>query len=519
MTEKNRAVAYVRVSTKHESQKESPEHQRAAIEAYARELGLDIINTYEDRDTATSIVARPEVQKMVADAQKGLFDVIIFSSLSRFSRDALDSISLKRMLVNALGIRLISIEDLYDSAKDDNEMLFGIVSVVNQKLSEQIGIASRRGIRQSALKGNFIGSLPPYGYRKVNINGRKTLEIDPEKAKIVRLIFDMYVNQKMGEKEIVKYLNERGVPAPKGGTWGITSVQYILQNEAYTGANVFCKHTVVKVYDDISDMHNRRRKLVQRDKSEWERSPFKTHEAIIDEETFRKAQEIRLIRGGGSRGGRKKYKNVFAKMIFCKHCGSAMVSALSKGGERYRYLICSRRRRHGDAGCKNNKWIPYYAFRDELIAMLVDKLSKLIDSEVLAEEVAKGVTIDEYDYEKEINQVKRRIEDNRKLLFEIRRQHMLGEIDQAQYNFEREQYEQEIGKLEKQLDELEQKKNEVADREKLKQEIKEAIDELTLIESYDDTEKTRLILSKLIERITVDVNGNIDVYTPLGKVL
>ena len=516
---KNRAVAYVRVSTKKESQKDSPEHQRAAIEAYARELGLDIINTYEDRDTATSIVARPEVQKMVADAQKGLFDTILFSSLSRFSRDALDSISLKRMLVNALGIRLISIEDLYDSAKDDNEMLFGIVSIVNQKQSEQIGIASRRGIRQSALKGNFTGSRAPYGYKKVIVNGRKTLEVVPEQAKVVQMIFDLYVNQKMGEKEIVKYLNEKGIPSAKGGTWGVTSVQYILQNEVYTGRNVFCKYTVVKVYDDISDMHNRRRKLVRRETSEWERTEFRTHEPIIDDETFDKAQKIRLIRGGGMRGGRKKFSNVFAKMIFCKHCGSAMVSMSGKGSEKYRYLVCSRRRRHGDAGCQNNKWIPYYPFRDDLIGMLVDRLSKRIDSESLSEEAAKGAIVDEYDFEKEMNLIKRKIEDNRKLLFEIRRQHMLGEIDQAQYEFEREQYEQEIEKLEKQLDELERKKLEADDKERLKAEIKEAIDELTSIESYDETEKTRIILSKMIERITVDVDGNIDVYTPLGKIL
>lgn len=263
-----KAVSYVRVSTLYTAQKDSPEHQKRAIEDYAKEMGIEIINSYEDRGTATSIIIRKDVKKMIADAQKGLFDTILFSALSRFSRDTLDSISLKRLLVNALGIRVISIEDLYDSGKDDNEMLFSIVSIVNQKQSEQLGIASRRGIRQSALKGNYIGSIAPYGYIKTVIEGRKTLIIDDERSNIVKKIFDMYVNKSMGEKTITNYLNGGGgksipIPSYRGGTWGLTSVQRILQNEIYTGTNVFGKYTIKKVYDDITDMSNRRRVLVQ----------------------------------------------------------------------------------------------------------------------------------------------------------------------------------------------------------------------------------------------------------------
>ncbi|MFD2880423.1 recombinase family protein [Paenibacillus rhizoplanae] len=83
--------------------------------------------------------------------------------LSHFSRDTLDSLNLK---VDALGIRLISIEEDFDSLKDNDELKFQIISAVNQKLSEQFSLSSKRGIRQSALKGNFTGSVAPFGYRK-----------------------------------------------------------------------------------------------------------------------------------------------------------------------------------------------------------------------------------------------------------------------------------------------------------------------------------------------------------------
>lgn len=518
MNKRLKGKGYVRVSTMHESQKDSPEHQKGAILEHAEQLGIDIIGFFEDRDTGTAIVGRPDVQQMVKEAQEGSFDVILFSSLSRFSRDALDSISLKRMIVNVAGRRLISIEDFYDSGVEDNEMLFGVVSVVNQKLSEQISTASRRGIRQSARSGNFIGSIAPYGYKKATVDGRKTLVVDPERAPIVKKIFDLYVNRKMGVKAIVNHLNNEGIPSYRGGKWGLSSVQRVLQNEAYTGENVFGKYEIVKEYRDIRNMHDRHRKQVQRDEDEWERTSFKTHEAIISDDMFRKAQEIRLIRGGGKRGGRRQYVNVFAKMIFCKHCGCAMVSMASKSSDKYRYLMCSKRRRQGETGCVNGKWIPYYSFRDEIIGWIVTQLSKKINSEEIAVRSTRNVSFAEHDFEKEIKRYKKEIEDNRKLLFEIRRQHMLGEIDEDQYEFEKEQYEKEIQTLESRLSAAEKKAKEIVNLERLRKEAKEAVDELLSLENYEDVDKTRIILSRLIERITVDKDGQIDVYTMLEKV-
>ncbi|GIQ63978.1 hypothetical protein PACILC2_25460 [Paenibacillus cisolokensis] len=91
-------------------------------------------------------------------------------------------------MVNALNIRLISIDDHYDSDRDD-EMLFSIISSVNQSVSEQISRSSRRGKRESALKGNFTGSRPPYGYVREIRNGLKVLVPDERQKEVVRTIF------------------------------------------------------------------------------------------------------------------------------------------------------------------------------------------------------------------------------------------------------------------------------------------------------------------------------------------
>lgn len=524
--EPTKARSYVRVSTLLESQKDSPEHQESMIREYAANEGNAIEGVYMDKGTATSIIDRDDVKRMISDAKSGVFNTIYFASLSRFSRDTLDAISLKRMIVNALGIRLVSIEDMYDSAKEDNEMIFTIISSVNQKQSENTSTASKRGLRQSAMKGNFTGSIAPYGYRKVNLDGRKTLEVIPEEAEIVRMIFDYYVNNGMGEKAITNHLNETlNLPSPKGGIWGVSSVQRILQNENYTGYLTFCKMETKKVYEDLNDLQNRRKKLVQRDKDLWEKTEFQTHEAIISQELYDKAQEIREIRGGGKRGGRKDFVNVFAKMIFCKECGTAMVTMSSEKklhrtdeSKRYRYLMCSKRRRQGAKGCSNSLWIPYYETRDEIIQGVVKRTQKLLSLVSATDEGAQIADYQGRDFDKDIKRLEKTIADNRKLLFEIRKQNMLGEIDQAQYEFEKGQYEHEILESEKKIKSLSKTADEHKNREQLRKDMEQALKVLTSLDNYEEVEQTRMMLLRLIERIEVDKDGSVDVHSVLGQI-
>lgn len=513
---------YVRVSTTKDSQKDSPEHQKGLCEEMARGLDLDVQYVYEDRDTGTSIVAREEIQKLILHAKNKYFRTVIFASLSRFSRDTLDSLNLKRILVDALGVRVISIEEGYDSFKDNDELKFQIISAVNQKLSEQISLSSKRGIRQSALKGNYTGSITPYGYQKVNLGDKKTLIPDEETKQVVQLIFDLYTAMKMGEKAIVHDLNTvRKIPSAKGGKWGITSVQRILTNEVYTGANVFCKYEVKKVYNDITNMTDRSKKQVQREKAKWERTPTKTHEAIISDEVFQLAQEIRLERGGGSRGGVRNKVNVFAGMVFCKHCGASLVSCKSKrstvkaDGREYRYLICSRRRRQGDSGCSNNLWLPYYDFRDNVLSEISRKLQETLDIEYIAQNsMGKLVSINTGHKEKEQKKLEKSIESNRKLLFELRKQKMLGEIDEEQYLYEKAMYEKKINSLQAKLEKATEMAEEEANMEKLHADIRTALIQLSELD-YDLMEEMRLVLSKLVEKITISRDGEVEIFTPL----
>ena len=516
---KNAAAIYVRVSTKKESQKDSPEHQRMVCEEKAIMDNLDVHYVYEDRESGTSIVGRSEIQRLVRDAQKGCFRTIIFASLSRFSRDLLDSVALKRMLVDALGLRLISLDENYDSQYDHDELKFQIISSVNQKLSESIAISSRRGKRQSAKNGNFTGNRAPYGYDKMNITipgkERKTLRPN-DHAETVKLIFTLYVLRKLGEKRIVRILNEEmKIPAPNGGRWGLSSIQRILQNEAYIGRHVFSKFTTTKVYNDLRNMHDRKYKLVKREKSKWERAAEAQWEAIIDEEIFQKAQEIRLKRGGGRRGGARAKVNLFAGLLYCAHCGSSMctVKSQSSSAHPYRYLTCSRRRRQGETGCSNRLWLPYEEFKQAILQEISSLLKKHIDVERLAQErSATPLRINKLDHEKDKKKLHKVINDNRKFMFEIRKQRMAGALNEEQFVFEMGQYESEIkAALDKLLKLSGEPGGEEHDEEPLQSAIKNALAQLVDLQ-FDSMDELRLTIAKLVHKITVDSQVNVMIY-------
>ncbi len=165
-----RAAIYVRVSTDHEEQKLSPENQIATCREHADELGLDVSNrtlVYNDAGiSGTEMLNRPEVQRLVADARLGRFDAVLFTAISRFARDLSDALALKKRLETVYGIRIISVEEGYDTAIEgrNSEMVFTVHAMLAAHKSEEMSKAIRRGLRQSAKKGRHIGSVTPYGY-------------------------------------------------------------------------------------------------------------------------------------------------------------------------------------------------------------------------------------------------------------------------------------------------------------------------------------------------------------------
>ena len=227
---------------------------------------------------------RPELQRLINDCKDGVIDTILTKSVSRFGRNTAETISLLREL-KAIGVRVIFENEEIDTSKYESEFLITLIEAYAQEES----FNRRENILWGLEKGMKDGTSQLYnrrcfGYRK-NENG--DLEICPEEAEIVKLIFDLYL-QGNSILSIIKELESKEILTPSGKKkWCNQTVVKILTNEKYMG-NVLLK----KTYTD--GFPNRKRKKNSGEKHQY--LAEQVHPEIISKEMFDAVQEKRKRR-------------------------------------------------------------------------------------------------------------------------------------------------------------------------------------------------------------------------------
>lgn len=227
---------------------------------------------------------RPELQRLINDCKEGVIDTILTKSVSRFGRNTAETISLLREL-KAIGVRIIFENEEIDTSKYESEFLITLIEAYAQEesynRSENILWGLEKGMKDGTSQ---LYNRKCFGYRK-NKNG--DLEICPEEAKIVRLIFDLYL-QGNSILSIIKELESREILTPSGKKkWCNQAIVKILMNEKYIG-NVLLK----KTYTD--GFPNRKRKKNSGEKHQY--LAEQVHPEIISKEIFDAVQEERQRR-------------------------------------------------------------------------------------------------------------------------------------------------------------------------------------------------------------------------------
>lgn len=276
-------------------------------------------NKYREVVSGETIADRPEVQKVLKLIESPKIKAILIVEVQRLSRGDLEDAGRLIKLIrytNTLVITPIKTFDLKDEY--DRDMFERELKRGNEFLEYQKKIM-RRGRELSVSQGNFVGSIPPYGYDKEFIQeGKKKspiLVINEEQANVVRMIFDMYVNQNVGYSAISKYLNELNIPAPRGEYWTQASMPDLLQNIHYIGKIKWNYRKTVVVVE------NGEVKKTTPKSKDYHIYDGK-HPAIISEELFNLAQEKM---GKNVRNKTDfKVKNPLAGLVYCK-CGHAMI--------------------------------------------------------------------------------------------------------------------------------------------------------------------------------------------------
>lgn len=295
---------------------------------YAKNEGWEIFRVYSDDNKSGKFSdeddKREGFRQMLSDAQMRKFDIVLCKTQSRFSRNASVVEKYVEGLFREWDIRFVTVVDNADNFDTRNKKARQINSLVNEWFLEDLSENIKEVYMYKMKKGEYLAPFAPYGYRK-DEKIKNHLVIDKDEAETVKRIFEMYISGLSGEK-IADALNLENIPSPsaaKGrvsGRWKGDSVYRILHNKAYIG-------TVHQHREESYSYKSRRRRKVP----EYEQIEVRNaHEAIIEEETFNRAQERFSRRKAPARRSAE-----LSKRLVCGECGKNMHTNLNRAGVRY----------------------------------------------------------------------------------------------------------------------------------------------------------------------------------------
>ena len=299
-----RTAAYARVSSDSQDQLNSFAAQiRYYTELLQNSTDTVFVDMYADQGiTGTSATKRPEFQRLMSDCRKGKIDRVLTKSISRFGRNTTECLEAVREL-KSLGISVYFEKENVDTAEVSTEMMLAIYSQFAQEESMSISRKCRMGVHKRMMDGTYKTASTPFGYDYID----GELQINPEKAKIVKQIFTWYVSG-IGMNEIAARLNMLKV---RDETWRHGTIRCILTNEKYIGDTLLQKHfsTDTLPFRSVRNCGEKEQYYVSG-----------THKPIIEKTVFDSARKMLAERDKPS--GFEKEQSPFSRRIVCGNCGS-----------------------------------------------------------------------------------------------------------------------------------------------------------------------------------------------------
>ena len=293
-------------------------HQNILLDL-AKRKNLDIGAIYKELVSGETIAARPEVQKLLEEVSAGKWDGVICMEVERLARgDTIDQ-GIVAQAFKCSNTLIVTPSKTYDPSNEYDEEYFEFNLFMSRREYKTIRRRMTAGRIASVREGNYIGSIAPYGYKKAQLPDKSfTLEPEPQEAEIVKLIFDLYIEQHMGASKIATYLNSIGAAPRKSESWDASSVRPILSNPVYCGFVRWNTRPIIKAYANGKYINTRPRSA----KGEVHKGK---HEPIISEEMWNKANDIMQSHKQQQNPFDKPLQSQYAKLMFCGLCGRAMV--------------------------------------------------------------------------------------------------------------------------------------------------------------------------------------------------
>ena len=316
---------YLRKSRKdrdhlNESIEETLRRHEEQLLAHAQKAGLNIVEIKKEVVTGDSIALRPQMQDLLEEVEEGLYDAVLVMAIDRLGRGDMIDQGIVANTFKKSGTRILTPDKEYNLDDEYDEEFYDLSAFFARKELKTIKRRLQRGKKKSIQDGNYIGTSAPYGYDKHD----KTLVFNEEEKPIVELIFDLYVNQGMGDTKIARYLTERAILNKSGKTiWDRTTIRNMIRNPVYMGKIAWGKR-------DFSYTDKGKRTSKFKPLSEWQIYDGR-HEAIISEEMFSQAQELSKDRYTPHIHIKSPLRNPISYIMKCGACGHTMTIRTSKG--------------------------------------------------------------------------------------------------------------------------------------------------------------------------------------------
>lgn len=280
-----RVIDYARVSTASREQRKSFENQ---LDTYRQMIEENphwtYAGTYSDEAvTGTKAYLRGGFQQMMKDAQAGLFDLIVVKDVARFARNIKECLVYKDRL-KSYGVMVWYVKENINSFRSTDEMMLQFMALGAEMEAKSARSRTKIVFEQGIQKGKVYGNSKILGYTKDHCK----LVVDEEEAEIVRLIFDLYVHQRMGLRRIAKELTERGITRKDGTQIPTRTLKTVLENPKYKG--FYCGGKTEKL--DMGERYVRR----ELPESEWTTYKDPSIPAIVSEALWDEAARIRKER-------------------------------------------------------------------------------------------------------------------------------------------------------------------------------------------------------------------------------
>lgn len=513
MAKDNRITAlYERPSRDDEMQGESNSitNQKKYLEDYAVQHGFGNIQHFSDDGYSGTNLNRPAFNSLLTEIEAGRVGTVIVKDMSRFGRNYLQVGFYTEMMFPKKNVRFIAVNNGVDSANPADNDFTPFLNIMNEWYAKDTSKKIKAVFKAKMRDGKRVSGAVPYGYYR-KPEDKQTLYVDEASASVVRRIFQLACDG-MGATAIADTLSEDKILIPSAYarqnhpedcqctnyhdpyTWNATTVGYILNRREYLGHTVLGKTT-------RDNFKTKRKRIANEDEL---LVFYNTHEAIIDQETYDKAQRMR--KRVSPRRNSEKPAHRLSGLLYCADCGSrlAYINSKLKDGKIYdsnQAFRCSRyhNKYHSCTG---------HYIKASTIEMLIYQATKRVSQYVLKDEKEFVEQLkaqyelqcekDNTDDKKELLEAKRRMMDLDDLIKGLYENFTLGRLPERQFNRLMTEYDTEQSSLEQRISELE------TATERISTKAVQIDKFVRLVKKYRDFEElTTPMLNDFIEKVVI----------------